>query len=108
LDFFKLSLRRNENDLRRDLSIKGENMDNANAQLISRLRWQCRRGMKELDLLLTRYLDDHYANASMEEQSAFQGLLELSDQELFSYVIGREAISNPYWVQILDKASVRK
>jgi antitoxin CptB len=38
------------------------------AQEIGRLRWRCRRGMKELDVLLTRYVDEHYAQASSEDQ----------------------------------------
>ncbi|OUD14278.1 succinate dehydrogenase assembly factor 2 [Thioflexithrix psekupsensis] len=79
-------------------------MNNNNAQFISRLRWHCRRGMRELDLLLTRYLNEHYPEASAEEQLAFQELLELPDPELFSYVIGKETIPNHYWVQILNKA----
>ena len=54
-----------------------------------RLRWQCRRGMKELDQLLTRYLDRHYAAASENDKAAFHALLELSDPELVGYLLQR-------------------
>ena len=54
-----------------------------------RLRWRCRRGMRELDVLLTRYLEQHYAGASGDEQSAFRRLLEAPDPELFSLLLGR-------------------
>lgn len=36
---------------------------------IGKLRWRCRRGMKELDLLVLGYLDHHYPTASAEESS---------------------------------------
>jgi antitoxin CptB len=55
-----------------------------------RLRWRCRRGMKELDLLLTRYLDQRYALASAEEQEAFQVLLETQDPVIYAYCLGQE------------------
>ena len=45
----------------------------------SRLRWQCRRGMKELDQLLTSYLDNGYESAPEADKAAFRALLKLSD-----------------------------
>ena len=54
-----------------------------------RLRWQCRRGMKELDQLLTRYLEGQYAAASENDKAAFRALLELSDPELVGYLLQR-------------------
>ena len=55
----------------------------------SRLRWQCRRGTKELDLLLVRYLENVYPTASAEEQRCFEDLLAMQDPELYDYLIGR-------------------
>ena len=57
---------------------------------IGKLRWRCRRGMKELDLLTLAYLERHYPTASAEEQRAFADLLELQDPLLMSYMVGRE------------------
>ena len=34
---------------------------------MSRLRWLCRRGMKELDVVMSAYLDNHYAGATAEQ-----------------------------------------
>ena len=45
----------------------------------SRLKWLCRRGMKELDLLMDGYLEEEYAQASAEDQRAFVTLLEYQD-----------------------------
>lgn len=56
-----------------------------------RLRWRCRRGMKELDLLLTRYMDERYAAASAEEQEAFRRLLEAQDPIIYAYCLGSES-----------------
>lgn len=68
-----------------------------------RLRWRCRRGMRELDVLLTRYLEDYYPDASGIEQSAFRRLLDAPDPELFSLLMGRtEAQSDP------ERAVVRR
>ena len=38
----------------------------------SRLKWQCRRGMRELDELLLDYLDHSFDEASDDEKAAFQ------------------------------------
>jgi antitoxin CptB len=56
---------------------------------IARLRWRCRRGMRELDVMLTRYLDRIWPGASAAERAAFAQLVELSDPELFGYLVGR-------------------
>ena len=55
-----------------------------------RLRWRCRRGMKELDILLTRYLDERYGDAPAEEQQAFRQLLEAQDPLIYAYCLGQE------------------
>jgi len=59
-------------------------------ELIGKLRWRCRRGMKELDLLTLGYLERYYLTAPTEEQQAFADLLELQDPLLMSYMVGRE------------------
>ena len=56
----------------------------------SKLRWQCRRGMKELDALLTAYLETHYDLASDTEKAAFQALLALPDPDVVGYLLHRQ------------------
>ena len=53
-----------------------------------RLAWRCRRGMKELDLLLTAYLREHWPSASPAERLCFAQILELPDPELAAYLLG--------------------
>ena len=55
----------------------------------ARLRWRCRRGMRELDVMLTRYLDRVWPTASSAERAAFEQLIEMQDPELFGYLVGR-------------------
>ena len=45
--------------------------------------------MRELDVVLTRYLDRAFAHASPRERRAFAQLLEMQDPELFAYLVGR-------------------
>lgn len=61
------------------------------AEGTAQLRWQCRRGMRELDQLLVRYLDVYYDAASDREKSAFQTLLTLPDPELAGYLLGQQS-----------------
>jgi antitoxin CptB len=58
---------------------------------MARLRWRCRRGMRELDVMLGRYLDRVWAAASPAERDAFLQLVELQDPDLFGYLVGRAA-----------------
>jgi antitoxin CptB len=58
-------------------------------QELNRLRWRCRRGMRELDALLMRYLDNRYAAAGQAEQAAFRGIVSLPDPEILALLTGR-------------------
>lgn len=58
------------------------------ARRVSKLRWRCRRGMRELDQLLARYLEHEFAAASAAERAAFERLLDLQDPEIFGYLVG--------------------
>ena len=64
----------------------------------SRLRWLCRRGMKELDVFMTTYLESNYAIASEAEKAGFRELLEMPDPDLYALLLGKQTSSN----QIID------
>lgn len=49
---------------------------------LERLRWQCRRGLLELDLLLGNFLESGYAALDAEKKAQFSTLLDCSDQDL--------------------------
>jgi antitoxin CptB len=60
-----------------------------------RLLWRCRRGMKELDVLLERYAYALKVPASVAERGAFARLLDLPDPELAGYLLGPEVPRDP-------------
>jgi antitoxin CptB len=62
---------------------------------LGKLRWRCRRGMKELDVLLLRYIDEQFCSASSAHREAFQDLLETPDPLIYAYCLGRLTPPNP-------------
>ena len=55
-----------------------------------RLRWRCRRGMRELDQLFGRYLGREWKQASDADRGVFLQLLESEDDKLWSWFMGYE------------------
>jgi antitoxin CptB len=56
----------------------------------ARLRWRCRRGMLENDLILTRYLDAVAGELGEPELTALDRLLDMNDNELWELLSGRK------------------
>lgn len=56
---------------------------------LRRLRWRCRRGMLENDLVLSRFLDRHAGTLDRETLRQLGELLELGDNELWDLICGR-------------------
>jgi len=56
---------------------------------LSRLRWRCRRGMRELDVILLNYLETVYPTADTDDRAAFRRCLELPDPEILALLTGR-------------------
>lgn len=54
----------------------------------ARLRWRCRRGMKELDILLERWIDEGWPAAGEESRIQFAWLLEQPDPDLADWLLG--------------------
>lgn len=52
---------------------------------LERIRWRCRRGLLELDLLLQQFLERHYATLTEREHAVLTRLLDLPDPELLDY-----------------------
>lgn len=70
---------------------------------VEQLRWQCRRGMLELDFVLSRYLDDHYAAASPQERTLFRSLLEAQDPELQVWLLNGERHPDPRYQTLIQR-----
>jgi len=56
---------------------------------VGQLRWRTRRGLRELDLMLQRYLEANYPSASAAEQAAFVELLGQNDADILDWLLGR-------------------
>lgn len=54
----------------------------------SELKWRCRRGMLELDILLNSYLDKNYNTLSQQQGDIFSEVLDYPDQVLFDLLLG--------------------
>jgi antitoxin CptB len=77
-----------------------------------RLRWACRRGMLELDVLLGNFLEEAYTSLPPADQDRFVSLLDCNDQELFMWLTGKEVSSDPDLAYMVEKirhhAKIRK
>lgn len=60
------------------------------ASQLKKLRWRCRRGMRELDRLFDRYLGQRWATASEAERAVFLRLLDCEDDKLWRWLMGYE------------------
>ncbi len=61
---------------------------------LERARWRCRRGLLELDIVLQRFMDEHYARLSETELRQFEILLDLSDNDLWEMIALRKETEN--------------
>jgi len=57
---------------------------------VAQLIWHCRRGMRELDLLLVSYCEKCYTAANTVEQRTFAQLLDLPDDLIYDYLFGEK------------------
>jgi len=58
---------------------------------LNRIRWRCRRGMLELDMVLERFLHRHMAELTESQRREFERLIRLEDQILWQRISGTDA-----------------
>jgi len=59
--------------------------------------------MRELDVLLIRFVEDVYESLSKDDKRRFSTLLELPDPELHTYLVGRHEPTDPDVERLLDR-----
>jgi antitoxin CptB len=74
---------------------------------MGRLRWRCRRGMRELDELLSHYLDEQYPAAGPVERAAFLQLLDTADADLHSYCLRQSLPADAALRDLIDRITTR-
>ena len=67
------------------------------------LRWQCRRGMLELDFVLSRFLNEQFDAAAENEKTLFAELLTAQDPELQAWILNGVAHPDAARQQLIDK-----
>ena len=70
---------------------------------MAKIRWRARRGMRELDGLLARFVEVQAGRLSDEEMTCFEAILELPDPILHAYLVGRSAPDSPAIASLLDR-----
>ena len=73
-----------------------------NKAIKNQLRWRCRRGMQEMDILLLRFLDEYYDQSNSDTQTAFADLLQEQDDVLWDWLSGRQAPTNKRYQPIVE------
>lgn len=56
----------------------------------ARLKWACRRGMLELDVLFIPFVEEAYDELTAKNQRAFERLLTEQDPDLFAWFMGHK------------------
>jgi antitoxin CptB len=66
-----------------------------------RIRWRCRRGLLELDIMLNAFLERHFEQLDDADLDVFAHLLTRPDPDLFDLVMGRQDAANAHERQLL-------
>ena len=61
---------------------------------LDRIRWRCRRGMLELDIVLQGFVDKHYMQLNKTELQHFDKLLSLSDNDLWDTITSKRKVED--------------
>ena len=70
---------------------------------LKKLRWRCRRGMRELDQLLERWLDRAWRQSPTDEREVFLRLLDTEDDILWRWLSGLERPGDPELATLVDQ-----
>ena len=68
---------------------------------LSELKWKCRKGIRELDVLLTKYLEEIFINLPKQEQDIFIEFVNIDSNELFDIVFNKK-ISDSKFLKIIE------
>lgn len=70
---------------------------------IERVRWRCRRGLLELDIVLARFVEAHYAQMTEGDRQVFDALLDMPDNPLWDMIAGRQEATQDEQQALLEK-----
>tara|TARA_B100000475_G_scaffold137513_1_gene100950 strand:+ start:598 stop:855 length:258 start_codon:yes stop_codon:yes gene_type:complete len=61
---------------------------------INRIQWKCRRGMREIDLLLREFVKTGLDSLDLKHLSTFDQILNYDDQKLYDFIFKNESLNN--------------
>ena len=64
------------------------------SEQINRLKWKCRRGMRELDLLLKEFSEKEMLHLSENDNVIFNAVLDYDDQTLYDFIFKKTSLGN--------------
>lgn len=68
----------------------------------NRLRWACRRGMLELDVLFAPFVEEAYDELSEEQKAVFRRLITCDDPDLFAWFMGHQKCEDPELAEMVQ------
>jgi antitoxin CptB len=77
-----------------------ENLSAEKKRLLYRAKY---RGFKEADIVVGKFAEQYLGELSEEETEEFRLLLEVPDQELYGWIIGRAEAPDNYKGPVLEK-----
>ena len=66
-----------------------------------RVRWQCRRALLELDLVFTRFLEQHFDRLTDDQLADIDDLLRAEDHDIWAMVNGSQACEVDRWKEMI-------
>ncbi|SBS28280.1 Antitoxin CptB [Marinomonas aquimarina] len=78
-----------------------DTIESKDSASFKRLKWQCRRGMLELDVLFEPFLEDVFLTLDEEDRQRFYQLIECEDQEIFPWFMQKEVPEDPDLARIV-------
>ncbi len=72
------------------------------AQQLNRLRWQCRRGLLELDVVLERFLERYGDQLQGERLASFETLLNYADNDLLDVIRARTECRDARFAEVVQ------
>ena len=73
-----------------------------------RIRWNCRRGLLELDLILEDFIERHLDQLDAQQMKMLEELLNYPDNELLDLLRGRAALADARCAPLLDLMRARR
>ncbi len=65
----------------------------ADARVLSKLRWRCRRGLLENDLFIERFFKRFQSTLTVNQVQGLNALMDLSDSDLLDLHLGRKTLA---------------